>query len=77
MRRPAHFVSKFLIQTFFKKFGGAWGGAPRNRPFFLELFLWPFASKKKRLNAMGSFGKTNGDEFLFRIKNQECSTWNI
>ena len=39
MRRFAYFVSKVLIQTFFKKFGGAWGGAPRIGVFFLKLFL--------------------------------------
>ena len=34
MRRIAHFVLKFLIQTFFKKFGGDWGGAPSVGIFF-------------------------------------------
>ena len=62
MRRFAHFVLKFLIQTFFKKFGGGVRGrAPADTAFsFWSFFFCAFlVQKKKRLNAMGAFGRTD------------------
>jgi hypothetical protein len=64
-------VVKFLIQTFFKKFGAVKGSAlvalrrARNpfRPFFFcqAFFLWAFASKKKS-------GQTQTESFTGKRK---------
>ena len=57
MSRSAHFVLKFLIQTFFKKrTGGVWGGAPTDTAFlFWSFFLAPAVSKKKAAKCDGCF----------------------
>ena len=57
--RIAHFVLKFLIQTFFKKFGRVWGGAPSVGIFFWSFSFVPSWFKRKAAKWDGLF-RENG-----------------